>query len=142
MFDIADQWIDYDLAEEFVFDMFVVERGHLRVKTFAENHRDTSKDYEYHILKDALNFHCNALQTLRVGNRLLGKTTCFDATADLHLGRSLHFKGMVVHTGIIVLREDSAGLVTACWRRASDVFVAIDVLDKLADVRPPRFCAL
>ena len=99
MFDVACQWEH----QQEVFDVFVIERLHLRVKTVAELIRNPST-FERSCLSSLLNSHVKLLQNENFGDGLTGRSAKLDGTFA-SVADGMRIAGMQLSVGDIIFHD-------------------------------------
>ena len=130
-------FLNHELAKQFfqkgVFDAFVTERLHLRVKHIAETIKNMPV-FEKSVLGRVMQQQIHSLQEIGLRSGLRGKIVRSSNDA-VNLANSLECASLKITTGDIVGYETSAGEVAAC--AADDtghLFVIVKVFQWLGEV--------
>ena len=130
-FDVSDQL----MQDTWVFDAFVIERLHLRVKCIAENvHNLTS--FEASVLSGLLNSHSTRARDLAPGCGLLGRTAPLPGEPDILLSDHLEVGDRTFSVGDFVIRAGDIGRAAACCTDGIDLFLLVDVWHKERNISP------
>ena len=124
-FDVADQLC----SDAFVFDCFVVERLHLRVKACAEHIKNTRR-FEWSALSSVVNSHASQAAKLRVQQGLVGKTASTRDFPNAAISDNCEVKGFRCSVGDLVFCNEDCGKVVACCVEAGELFVVVDELQQ------------
>ena len=119
-FDIADQL----MRDTWLFDAFVVERLHLRVRASAENVKNLSM-YSSSVLSGIVNYHSHIAESCLPGCGLTGKTFSPHRHADVLLSDHMDVGGKTFSVGDFVGRGDELGCVVACCVEGLDLFAIV-----------------
>ena len=130
MWDIVEQLED----DDFVHDMFSLERLHLRARRSADE-IDNTICYERSVLSGVLNHHLrHSLETDRPFG-LSHKVAPFPGVAGAFVADSLSIHGFQCSINDYVWCGTNPGLVVACCAEALHLMVVVDVLtEKLEEV--------
>ena len=130
-FDICDQ-----LAQDaWLFDAFVIERLHLRVKSIAENVKNL-RQFEASVLSGVLNSHVRRAAESLPGCGLLGRTISPPGEPEILLSDSVELGGKVFAVGDCVLHGKELGSVVACCSNGHDLFVFVDTWTRVSQMSP------
>jgi hypothetical protein len=119
---------NFHLAPQFkryrrVWDCFVMERLHLRVKHVAEPVRNTTS-FEESVIAGALHRHFRCLDDSDFADGLKGGVTRHPDFPNAELSSKLEFRGMVVSiTDFVALDANTIGEVRACIKYNGILFV-------------------
>ena len=128
-FDICDQ-----LAQDpWLFDAFVIERLHLRVKSIAENVK-VLRQFEVSVLSGVLNAHARRAAGSLPGCGLLGRTISPPGEPEVLLSDHLELNGKVFAVGDCVLHGRELGSVVACCCNCHDLFIFVDTWARVSQV--------
>jgi hypothetical protein len=122
------------LRDSCVLDMFVIERGHLQVKSLAEDVRNT-RVYERSVLSGVL---CETLQkeSHGCGDGLVGRTAVL-LGMSVTVADQANVNCQQFGVGDVVLRNDAAaGLLRACALDAGDLLFLVEPLRHLREEVP------
>ena len=122
-FDVAEQMA----SDKTIFDAFVVERLHLRVKKVVE-HLTTSSSFERSALSGLVNDHARRAGEAAQGCGLLGRLAPFPGLPTATVADSLECGGFRCAVGDLVFRDEECAQVVACCLESEDLFVVVDVL--------------
>ena len=122
-FDVAEQMA----SDETIFDAFVVERLHLRVKKVVE-HLTTLGSLERSALSGAVNDHARRAAEATHGCGLLGRTAPFPEMPTATVADSLEVGGFRCSVGDLIFRGEECAQVVACCLEAGALFAVVDVL--------------
>ena len=128
-FDVAEQLGQRD----YVFDSFIVERLHLRVKTVAERVRNTVA-FESSVLSGVVNEHVRRGQSCDAGGGLIGKFAPHPSLANVLVADRMELGGVRVSIDDFVFRGDVAGLVVACCLLDGELWLIVDAFLKVKDL--------
>ena len=128
-FDICEQ-LEKDPV---VYDSFVIERLHLRLKAVAE-HCKRLEDFETSVLSGVVLDHCRKCEGATFAHCMLGKSCPLGLeTADV--SDTMELRGARATVGDFVSHGDSdMGCVVACALEDGQLFVVVDAWDKVRDV--------
>ena len=133
-FDVAEQMLDDDV----LVDCLIIERLHLRARRIADNVTNTAA-YETSVLSGILNYHCrqvaDAPAAFKAG--LVGRTALWPEFPGVTVADQLHVGGFEVTIGDVVACGASLGFAVACASEHDQLFVVVDSLSKIDNVRPP-----
>ena len=141
-FDVAEQLG----ADATVFDAFVIERLHLRVRSVAENVKRL-QTFERSVLSGIVNEHSRRTQENCVGGGLLGKVAPFPQLPSALVSDKLELGGFRAAVGDYVFCNEELGVVVACCIDDSELFLVVDVAQRVTNhsvhsstwsVRAPR----
>lgn len=128
-FDVAQQVGDSD----YVFDAFIVERLHLRVKGIADLVANTTA-FERSVLSGVANEHIRRGQACQAGGGLLGAFAQHPQVPGVLVADRLELGGVRAAVGDYLFRSDIAGLVVACCLADGDLSLVVDVCQKVRDL--------
>ena len=126
-FDIADQLC----SDSFVFDCFVVERLHLRVKACAEHIKNTRR-VEWSVLSNAVNTHVRDASKMRVKDGLVGHVARMGRFPSASISDNCQVKELRCSVGDFVMNCETCGQVVACCVEEGEIFVVADELQELS----------
>jgi len=130
-FDIADQLE----ASTFVFDAFVIERLHLRIRAIADNVKTPGAGFERAVLSGVVNAHSRTASTSLAGAGLVGATAGMPGAPGAWLSDHVESStGVKAAIGDVVSRGAYMGTVVACCMEDGDLFVVVDVFSKDVDL--------
>ena len=121
-FDIADQME----KDDFLFDAFVIERLHLRVRNVADNVK-ALRTFERSVLSGVVNDQSRRGQGRLCGGGLLGRTAPFPNLPSAVVSDKVELGGLRVAVGDVIFRGQQLGYVVACCSEATDLFIVVDV---------------
>ena len=121
-FDVADQL----RVDPMVFDTFVVERMHLRVRAAAD-HIKHLEGYEDSVLARLTNAQLRTVQCAMPPRRLVGATTSFPGIRSALAADSLEWHGRYASVGDVVRHGDAIGKVVCCAEDNCELFVVCDL---------------
>ena len=109
-FDVCDQ-LEQDPV---VYDSFIIERLHLRVKAVAE-HCKRLEDYETSVLSGVVNDHSRKCQGATFAHCMLGKSCPFHGLESADVSDTMELRGVRATVGDFVFHgNNEAGCVVAC----------------------------
>jgi hypothetical protein len=120
-FDVADQME----KDAFLFDAFVIERLHLRVRCIADNVKDLHT-FERSVLSGVVNDQCRRGKDHLCGGGLLGRTAPFPNLPDALVSDKVELGGLRIAVGDVVFRGEELGVVVACGAEEAELFVVVD----------------
>ena len=122
----------WDIVHQFerdpvVIDMFVVERGHLGVKSVADR-VDNLCSFERTVLSGIMTERMNALgEESGEENRLVGPQVSSSEYRAAAFTRRLTVDGLGLEVGDVVLREDhELGRIVACAQENADLMIIVE----------------
>lgn len=121
----------FDCAEQmqgaaFLFDAFVVERAHLRVKGVADRQQDTTH-FEASVLSGVINSHINSFSESGVDG-LQGRQCASDELGGATVADALDWCGKRFNISDVVRHAAGGfGEVVACAQEGSACFLVVDV---------------
>ena len=127
--------MDQLLIDPVLFDCFIIERLHLRVRNTAENVKNLSK-YEESVLSGVVNEHSRLAEGALPGCGLLGKTAPAPFDPDVVVSDSMAIGGKRIAVGDVVAHGREAGRVVACCVEGQDMFAIVDHLRFVSDLSP------
>ena len=123
-FDVADQLA----TDAVVFDAFVIERLHLRVRPVADNVKRL-RGWERSVLSGVLNSHVRSAceDSCKVlGAGLLGRTAEHHLFPGSTIADKMELGGFRVSVGDVVCKGDFAGEVAACIFFEGELWLAVN----------------
>ena len=120
-FDVAQQ----RKLDEAIFDAFVIERLHLRVRNIADNVKATFS-FERSVLSGVVNEHARRGLGELSGGGLLGKTAPFPGAQGALVSDKAELCGLRVAVGDVVFRNDQMGVVAACCVEDDELLLVVD----------------
>jgi hypothetical protein len=123
-FDVADQLA----SDTVVFDAFVIERLHLRVRPLADNVKRLDT-WERSVLGGVLNSHIRSANNANckvLGGGLVGKSATHHLLPGSTLADNLELGGFRAAVGDVVCSSDSAGTVVACSVFEGELWLIVD----------------
>jgi hypothetical protein len=130
-FDICDSLS----CDTWLFDAFVIERLHLRVKKIAQNVKNMEY-YEQAVLSGVVNEHLRMLEESSFEDRLIQRALPFPGVPGALIADHLEANGVRLSVSDYVFQGEALGHVQACCLEDGNFFVVVDVLQKLADMSP------
>ena len=131
-FDIADV---LEIAT-WLFDCFIIERLHLRVKAVAENCK-CNESYERSVLSGVVNAHARRASETTMHSTLIGKSAPFPGLANAFIADHVDMNGLRVSVGDYVFHGiDTLGQVIACCIEEGEFYVVAEALTFLARLSP------
>ena len=129
-FDVCEQM----LMDSTLFDSFIVERLHLRVRDIAEHCK--GGHYEKSVLSGVTNQHAHLLHEARNFDCLLGErqAVCQELGGAIVADR-LEYGGRTIGIGDFVYKHNRVACVAACADEG-ELFLIVDDHQKVADVTP------
>lgn len=121
--------------DEFIFDAFIIERLHLRVKNVACNVKK-KETYERSVLSGVLNAHVHSLQDVTLQSCLLSRTRPLPGFPGAVVSDRLDVLGLKVSVDDLVIRGEQLGIVAACAKDIDDFYVIVNLLAMEATVSP------
>ena len=131
-FDIAEQL----QTDAWLFDSFVIERLHLRIRTIAEHCKNLAS-YETSVLSGVFNDHARRAEATVTTVGLLGRTAPLPGWPGVIVSDHLEISGMRAAVGDFVFRgRDELAEIAACAADGGELFIIADEWQKVADVTP------
>ena len=127
--DIADLL----MRDRWMFDAFVIERLHLRVRATAENVKNLAT-YSSSVLSGMVNYHSHIAQRSLPGCGLVGKTISPDNRSSVLLSDHMDVGGKTFSVGDFACRGEELGCVVACCVEALNLFAIVDLWRKVAQI--------
>ena len=127
LFDVAEQLQRHPL----VFDAFIVERLHLRVKHVAEPVKNTTT-FEKSVLAGVVNRQAQGLEQHEFASGLRGQTAPFPGCIGAFIADRMDVDSLTVSVDDVVLCAGVAGRVLACAREADILFCVVAMMRRLA----------
>jgi hypothetical protein len=121
------------LEDEWLFDAFVVERLHLRVKEVA-SHVKGHRRFERAVLSGVVNVHAESLRDKDFMKYAAGPTAHCPGLPDVQLTDRLRGIGLPVAVRDCVFLGGALGVVLACCVDSVDAYVIVNELHKVADL--------
>ena len=121
-FDVCEQ-LEQD---DFLFDAFIIERLHLRVRAVAENCKNI-QDYEVSVLSGITNDHARRASEAVYAQGAMGRSHPFPGLPGAFVSDSLELAGARMSVGDFVARGDGLGSVVACALDEGELYVVVDV---------------
>ena len=121
---------DTDDHGEFIFDSFIIERLHLRVRAVADHCKNLHM-YSVSVLSGIINAQ---LRASVVTGGLLGRSAPLPGIEGALLSDRLDACGLQVSVDDLVFREDTLGLVLACCLDDDIYYVIVRELTLLANL--------
>ena len=132
MWAVAERW----LLDTDVWDAFIVERLHLRVKQIAAPLRSLHR-LERTILSGVLNDQLCNLQTLHGACCLLGNSPfTLSSLPDTLFGDEMQVLGMLLRVDDVVFHGDNAGLLKACVLEDGVLYGVVELWQPIGVVTP------
>ena len=126
--DLPQQW----RQDRMVLDAFVIERGHLLIKSISEPVKNTTQ-FETSVLASATVVQLRAARELKLGDGLRGRTKRLE---QYLVSNSLDVQGFTVTAADIVMKGRDVGAVVACATDASGLYLIVEPMDALGCVSP------
>ena len=120
-FDVAQQM----QGDESVFDAFIVERLHLRVKRVTEN-ITSMVSFETATLSGVLNSHARSLATRKDTSGLHGRTTSSSMFQGATIADSMELGGFECAVNDVVFLGESCAYVVACALESGKLYAIVD----------------
>ena len=130
MFDVADQLE----GDDRVWDAFIIERLHLRVKVVADRVDNTSS-WEESVLSGHTAMHRASLRG-SLGFGLVGNSIELSDMPGVDIADELNYGGLHISRLDFVLALGSAGRVVACLEEAGHFYVVLRWLHKAQQLSP------
>ena len=130
-FDVIEQL----LVDTVLFDCFIIERLHLRVRNHAENVKNL-RTYEASVLSGVVNEHSRLSQAALPGCGLLGKTVSAPFDPDVLLSDHMEVGGKTISVGDVVAHGHDVGRVMACCIADQDMFAIVERWQRISDLTP------
>ena len=130
MYDVADQLE----GDERVWDAFVIERLHLRVKVVADRVDNTSS-FEESVLAGYISLHRESLRG-SLGFGLVGNSIELPEMPGVNIADELNLGGLRIARLDFVLALGSAGRVLACLEEAGSFYIVLRWLRKAQQLSP------
>ena len=121
-FDVAEQLGNNDGV---VFDAFVIERLHLRVKAVSENVKNT-KTFERSVLSGVVNSHVRSANQKWIGGGLVGAAVQHPIVQESLVADHVELAGVRVAVGDVVCCGERMGQVVACVTYESGLLLVVD----------------
>ena len=128
-FDIIEQM----LMDNVLFDAFIIERLHLRVRNHAENVKNQTT-YETSVLSGVVSEHSRAAQAALPGCGLMGKTV--SPAPGLAISDNMDIGGMKITFGDVVVHGSNVGRVVACCVEGQDMLALVDAWRYVSGISP------
>lgn len=123
MFDVAEQWLSAPL----VFDAFIIERLHLRMKSIADP-IDNTRTYERSVLAGMINSQVRILQQSFCQDGLLGGQANV-VGAGVIVADKATLGGLNLSVGDLAFDADTVGQVVAIAREGDGLFAIVKVME-------------
>lgn len=125
---------DHLEADPWLFDSFVIERLHLRVRAVAEHCKELGK-FEVSVLSGVINDHARRLSDATYAQGSMGRSLPFPGLQGAMVSDNLELAGARVAVGDFVFRGNfELGIVVACACDGGELFAIVDEWDKVAEV--------
>ena len=119
-----------------VLDMFIIERIHLRIKRVAEHCKNTTR-WEYSVLSASLLRQQEILKEIEdFSGGLEGRKAPWPNSQGIMVGDRISYLSNHISNGDIVFRRDACGVVLACIAESCDLYIAVGLLQHVADISP------
>ena len=118
------------LRDKCIIDAFVVERGHLLVKSIAEHVRNTTH-FEASVMAGVTNRLFNKANVAKIGSGLRGLVSYW---SGFRIAAHMTIFGLQVDVGDVVIFGDVPGRIVACAEDGEDLCVIVDQLELVAQV--------
>ena len=130
-FDIAEQIA----MDNLLFDAFIIERLHLRIKGVAESVK-LNESFERSVLSGVTNAHANRARFDCRHGGLTGKVAPFPRIGGALVSDKLERYGFHIAVSDIVARTEQVGQVIACCIDTDHaiLYVVVSALEKVADL--------
>ena len=130
-FDVAEQLTQ----DDYLFDAFIIERLHLRVRNIAENIK-LNHSFERSVLSGVLNDHARRALDANEGGGLIGAVAPLPQVDGAFVADKLEFGGFRVAVSDYVFRGEELGIVVACCVDSAILYVIVDVLQQVSELSP------
>ena len=134
-FDIAETMA----TDHFLFDAFVIERLHLRVRNIADN-VSCMASFERSVLSGVLNDHARRASSCVSGGGLLGQSAPFPDVPTALISDKLEWGGFRAAVGDVVFYGQQLGVVVACCIEESVLYVVVELAELLRTLSPHCSC--
>ena len=128
---VAERW----RRSKFVWDCFVIERLHLRVKAIGTRLHALQR-FERTLLSGMLNEQLCALETLEGHSCLLGSVFKVDSLPDSCFASEMVVRNMILSVDDVVFRHDNAALLRAVAFEDGELYGVVEMWAHIAHVTP------
>ena len=128
-FDVAEQIA----KDKWIYDAFVIERLHLRIKALAD-HCKNVRNYEAVVLSGLVNAHASLAKDCLPGCGLIGQSFALGDMPGVLLADHMDLSGKHFSVGDMAVRGEELGQVVVCCVDQQQLLAIVDVYTKVAEV--------